>query len=145
MENTSYWGRQRNIITLWGHVHLSATTLTPLVGGGACETHAEQAGGYPSRRLRPPKCEFRCHYPPRHNLFSLLPGNFEAIKSKENCDLTGCVSLGKMLSVYMTLNWQQREPWPKFALRLLRLAFNVGFSWRKFREVFLSGPHFSGE
>lgn len=59
------------------------------------------------------------------------------LKAGSACNLTECMSLGEMLTVYMTLNWQHGEPWPKFAVFLLHSAFNVGFSGETFQKSVL--------
>lgn len=94
-----------------------------------------------------PKFQFIYYYSLGHSRFGRCLATLKQLKARATGSLTEDMSLGKMLTVYMTLNWQNPDPnflffFPSNCAQLLQ---SIPLEKVSSRQFFLNGQDFSGE
>lgn len=94
-----------------------------------------------------PKIQFIYYYSLGHSRFGRCLATLKQLKARATGSLTEDMSLGKMLTVYMTLNWQNPDPnfilfFSSYCAQLLQ---SIPLEKVSSRQFFLNGQDFSGE
>lgn len=84
-----------------------------------------------------PKFQFIYYYSLGHSCFGRCLATLKQLKARATGSLTEDMSLGKMLTVYMTLNWQNPDPNFLFSPVQLCSAFTVNSSGESFQSSVL--------